>query len=270
MPAPAAEFFGVSLAMQRQLYVTWQDPVTRSWYPVGKLAFEDGEYTFVYTHGALASERFLAFGSMSDLHAKYYSKKLFALFANRILSESRSDYNQYLSWMNLSGGEERPLETLARTGGSRATDSLQIYACPNKNPDGKYESYFFCHGIRSMFETTSNFVLTLKPGDIVYPMLDILNRHDENAVALRTADPTMMIGYVPRYLAPDVAQLAVSSAGSFEARIERVNAEAPIQYRLLCRLTANWPEKFMACSDRTFEPLYNSGEEPQRQIVVSS
>lgn len=256
--------------MAPQLYVTWQDPITRSWYPVGKLTFEDNEYTFLYTHGALASERFLPFGSMNDLYAKYFSRKLFPLFSNRIIPESRPDYVQYLSWMNLHYGEEGPLEILARTGGSRATDSLQIYPRPVKNVQGQYESYFFCHGIRHMHEVTPNYVLMLKPGDRLHPMLDILNPYDEKAVALRTVDPSMMIGYVPRYLAPDVAELATLSAASFELRIERVNAEAPIQYRLLCRLTAEWPEKFSACSHRMFEPLYDRGLGPKRQIVVPS
>jgi hypothetical protein len=207
---------------------------------------------------------------MNDLYAKYYSKTLFPLFANRILSESRPEYSQYLSWMGLRSGEAKPLEILARTGGSRATDSLQLYLCPDQNPEGNYEGYFFCHGIAHMPEGVWNYVLTLKQGAILFPMFDVLNAYDPNAVALRTADPATMIGYVPRYLARDVAQLATLARKSFEARIERVNSEAPIQYRLLCRLTAEWPRGFRACSDPVFEPLYNSVGGPPREIVVNS
>jgi hypothetical protein len=207
---------------------------------------------------------------MTDLRAKYFSKRLFPLFANRILAESRPEYERYLSWMGLHDGVANPLDILARTGGIRATDSLQIYVCPEKNLEGKYETHFFCHGIRHLSGIVANYVLGLKQGDALYPMLDVLNPFDAQAVALRTADPAMMIGYTPRYLARDVARLAALSKDNFEAEIERVNAEAPIQYRLLCRLTAEWPENFSACSDSVFESLYNHAEGPQKDVVVNS
>jgi hypothetical protein len=37
--------------------------------------------------------------------------------------------------------------------------------------------------------------------------------------------------------------------------VEKVNPEAPIQMRLLCNITAAWPEDFHPCSGKQFEPL---------------
>jgi hypothetical protein len=251
------------------LYVTWQDPETRSWYPVGRLRLEESDYTFVYTRGALTSERFIPFGSMNNIETKYVSRTLFPLFANRLLGKSRPEYDQYLSWMGFRQKDMNPLEILARSGGERATDSLQIYACPTKTADGKYETYFFCHGLRHLRENVADEVGQLESGQKLLPMLDVLNPHDPRAVALRTADPAMMIGYCPRYLARDVGHLAALSTDTFKARIERINREAPIQYRLLCSVSADWPEGFGPCSDPEFQPV-EPAQGQQRERIADS
>lgn len=235
------------------LFLTWQDPHDRRWYPVARLSFEDGQYTFMYTQGARASPRFVPFGRMTDLAARYRSPELFPLFANRILSKSRPDYEEHLAWMGLSEGNADPLVVLARTGGERATDTLQIYPCPMKTREGKYESYFFCHGIRYM--KNSDAVARLKPGQRLLPMFDILNEHDPQAVVFRTDDPVTIIGYCPRYLTRDVHDLVCTAPDSFGLYVHKINHEAPIQFRLLCRLIADWPADFEPCSDEAFMPL---------------
>ena len=50
----------------KAVYVTWQDPETRTWYPVGRLTYQDGTYAFAYTRGAKASKNFAPFGRMTD------------------------------------------------------------------------------------------------------------------------------------------------------------------------------------------------------------
>jgi hypothetical protein len=37
--------------------------------------------------------------------------------------------------------------------------------------------------------------------------------------------------------------------------VKRVNAEAPMQLRLLCTLTADWPENFKPCSSDLYMEL---------------
>jgi len=43
--------------------------------------------------------------------------------------------------------------------------------------------------------------------------------------------------------------------------VKRVNADAPIQLRLLCTLTADWPEDFKPCSSEDYQEL---AHEPER------
>jgi hypothetical protein len=37
--------------------------------------------------------------------------------------------------------------------------------------------------------------------------------------------------------------------------VERVNVEAPLQHRVLCRMNACWPDEFKPCEREEFEPL---------------
>jgi hypothetical protein len=253
--------------MTSALFLTWQDPETRNWYPVGRLTVENGDYVFVYTKGAEASPRFITFGSMNQLNVKYVSKVLFPLFANRLLTKSRPEYNRYLNWMGFHHGDANPLEELARTGGERVTDSLQIYPCPTKTSDGKYVTYFFCHGIRHLRGGSSQEIVKFESEQKLLPMFDLLNPFDEQAVALRTSDPAMMIGYCPRYLAHDVRELASMAKASFDLKVELINHDAPIQFRLLCRLTATWPDGFNPCSEPAFQSLIPRSEGQTERIV---
>ena len=45
------------------------------------------------------------------------------------------------------------------------------------------------------------------------------------------------------------------SPDSVKVRVKRVNADAPIQLRLLCTLTADWPENFKPCSSEFYQEL---------------
>ncbi len=85
-----------------------------------------------------------------------------------------------------------------------------------------------------------------------------MNDADPRAVAVRTCDREgrLMIGYVPRYLAYDISQLCLScQVERIEVAVERINRDAPLQHRLLCRLRACWPPDFQPCSGQEFQPL---------------
>src|SRR6266852_6687237 len=103
------------------LYVAWQDPEDRRWFPVAQLTREAGVYRFAYTKGATRSQRFIPFGRMTDLNVVYESAELFPLFANRLLSKERAEYKNFLHWLDVRETEDDPLALLARTGGTRET-----------------------------------------------------------------------------------------------------------------------------------------------------
>jgi hypothetical protein len=66
----------------------------------------------------------------------------------------------------------------------------------------------------------------------------------------------MQIGYVPRYLAAEVWHLGEQCClGPIELFVHRVNRDAPLQNRVLCRMHACWPAGFEPCSGPDFAPI---------------
>jgi len=236
------------------LIVVWQDPISREWIPIGILRRTEEGYVFVYTAGAQCAENFSPFPRMADLKQRYVSPELFPVFANRLMRPSRPDFQDYLHWFGLE--EDDPMLILARSEGIKATDGLQVYPCPEPTTENLYEVYFFCHGIRYMPEAEQLRVSQLKFGESLYPMHDFANDHDPNALALRTSDPPSLIGYVPRFLAGDFRNVLMSVKSTMHGIVVlRVNPDAPIQFRLLCKISVPWPKNFSAFSGSLFEPL---------------
>jgi HIRAN domain len=238
------------------LYLGWQDPKGRYWFPVGQLSFDGQVYRFAYTKGALKSPNFIPFGKMEDLKVVYESKELFPLFANRLLSKTRPENKAFLNWLHIPNSEEDPLTLLGRSEGIRGTDSLMVFPRPEKSSDGTYHVFFFSHGLRYLPKYAVEAVNELHPGSRLFLMPDPQNRHDRHAVALRTDDPFQVVGYCPRYLSNDFLVLLTSATPDTPlVKVERVNHGAPLQLRLLCSLRAPWPEGFEPCSGEEYEVL---------------
>ena len=247
------------------LYLAWQDPQSRQWLPVGKLSVEGGIYRFAYTKGATRSKNFVPLGFMQDLHEVYRSRDMFPLFANRLISKKRPEYRDFLRWLDLRDDEADPLVLLARTEGVRETDSLTVFPCPEPDAKGRYVVHFFTHGLRHLPEDARIRVGTLRAGDRLYLMPDPQNSHDSYAIALRTDDPATIVGYCPRYISRDFLEILENSPDSGEVRVKRLNAEAPIQLRLLCTLTADWPENFKPCSSEFYQELGRDADKAPSQ-----
>ncbi len=245
------------------LYVAWRDPKNRSWFPVGRLSFDGEVYRFVYTKGVLKSPHFLPFGRMEDLTTVYESRELFPLFANRLLSKKRPEYRDFLQWLDVPVGQDDPLTLLARTEGIRETDTLAVFPCPERGADNVYRAQFFSHGLRYLSAGSIERVHNLRTGEQLYLMLDPQNSYDPWAIVLRTDDPIALVGFCPRYFAQTFRFLLERcDPKAVKIVVERVNHDAPIQLRLLCHLTAPWPEGFRPCAEDLYEPLAQT-EPPQ-------
>lgn len=238
------------------LFLAWQDPQNRRWLPVGRLTFNGAVYHFIYTKGAKASRNFIPFGRMRDMDVTYESKELFPLFANRLLSRSRPEYRDFLHWLNIRADEDDPVALLARTGGLRETDSLEVFPCPQPTNNNQYHIHFFVHGIRHLPEQAIERVHALRERDRLLLMRDLQNPYDSLALAVRTGGLPNFLGYCPRYLTEDVLTL-LNKCGlqAVQVSVERVNREAPLQLRLLCNITSCWPAGFRPCSGEMYEPL---------------
>jgi len=243
----------------KALFIAWQDPNSRSWYPVARLTYENGKYEFAYTRGARAaqaSRSFRPFGRMNDLGTVYLSSKLFPLFANRVLNEARPEYPDYLRWLGLPLEESNELDVLARSGGLRATDTLEVFPCPEPTEDRQYVVYFFTRGIRHLVAENQKRIANLNVGDRLYLMKDVQNAHDPTAIMLRSGDPVANVGYCPQYFSQEFTRLIdVMGCDKVKVTVERVNDDAPTQFRLLCKLSAPWPRDFVPCSMEQFQVL---------------
>lgn len=241
-----------------KLYVGWQDELSRRWYTIGVLSSDAGDYVFSYTKGALSAQeagRFSPLPRMTDLNKVYRSSELFPIFSNRILPKSRPEYRDYLDWMGLEEESTDSLGILARSGGGRVTDNLQVYPVPEKSPDGKYKSYFFAHGLRYMAEVVLQLIPNLEVGQRLFPMLDCNNLAHSLAVALRADDPAFLVGYCPRHMAEGIGALAKQPSSTLQITVNKVNKNAPYQMMLRCKAEAEWPEGFEPCTADEYKLL---------------
>ena len=240
----------------RSLYVAWRpSDASKGWRPVGRLDFCEPVYRFQYTKGAKFG--FHPFPGMSDLHATYTSVELFPIFANRLLSKSRPEYVEFLRWGAFEGNAQPdPLSILGVTEGLRQTDAIEVFPWPHPDASGCFSNKFFLHGIRWLPKSSLDRIAMLESGEPLKLMLDVQNGDDPQAVGLRTEVDRTLIGYFPRYLAQDVWQLLHRCDVSFmHVTVNRVNATAPLQNRVLCQMRACWPEGFRPCSTEEFQPL---------------
>jgi hypothetical protein len=199
---------------------------------------------------------------MPDLERVYESESLLPLFANRLLSRSRTDYEAFLRWGGFDpNNPPDPISILSVTEGIRQTDSVEVFPCPAPDAEGCFMSKFFLHGVRWCPPAALERIDRLQPNEPLCLMPDPMNEFDPYAVAVRTSDhkDRFLIGYVPRYLALDVHRLfAECSVHVMELVVERVNRDAPLQQRVLCRMRACWPEGFQPCSDPAFLRIHST------------
>jgi len=194
---------------------------------------------------------------MNELDVVYESEDLFPVFKNRLLSESRPEYEAYLRWGGFDAGQQPdPIAILGVTGGVRQTDSIELFPCPIPADFGCYRNKFFLHGIRWLPPAALDRVNRLKPDERLLLMPEPSNAYDPHAVAVQTEMEQMAIGYVPRYLAHDIHELMHGCCpGNFELEVDRLNLDAPMQQRVLCRMTTCWPDGFKPCHGEEFHPI---------------
>ena len=122
--------------------------------------------------------------------------------------------------------------TLARSGGKRATDELCVYPHPEINGQGEVELFFLSHGLRYLDETALQRIDSLQAGDRLSLRREDDNSHDRFALLLETEEP-VTVGYCPRYLSRDLCRIMTTT--DVQLSVERLNKDAPVQFRLLCR-----------------------------------
>jgi len=249
-----------ALQQFQALFVAWQQPESRRYYPVARLMAGVGDahdlYEFAYIKGAqeAAKAGFEPFLAFEDLREVYRSKELFPFFSNRLMSPGRPDYAQYIQSLGLDVNAE-PMAILSRSGGTRATDSIELFPLPVRTADGNATpTFFWMHGFRYLDAAQQQRILSLQAGEELSASSNGNNPVDPGAIQLLTTDQ-VMVGYLPRYLAGEVSQYPRHGV-EFHVYVERVNPPpAPTQQRLLCRLVAVLPGDFQPFASETYQPI---------------
>lgn len=256
------------VAVVRRLAVAWQHPVTRLISPVGVLEFDGGSYRFSYIANAVSVDGFRALLSFGDLHRSYESGTLFPLFAQRVMDPRRPDYGRYVSRLGLSD-DATPWEQMARSGGRRDGDLLQLFPEPELHDDGSVSASFLVHGVRHVpeddlrdgegqlvtQEALAKRLASLHVGESLRFLRQPMNAVNERAVLTMTQDG-FPLGWVPDLLLEDLYRLSKGEPERVEVVVQQVNGpDAPPHLRLLALLIAQPEETYEPFAGPSWEPL---------------
>lgn len=264
LDAPRSDCGPLAL-VPRRLVVTWQHPHARRIHPVGFLDFDGHGYEFRYMRNALTVLDFRPLIGFPDLERAYSSEELFPLFAQRAMDPRRPDFVRYVTRLGLQA-DTSPWEQIARSGGRRAGDSLQLFPVPTVR-NGEMTCSFLVHGVRhigsvplalvngprSVDRSDVEIALgRLQPGEELGLLPEPGN--SVNSKALLVTSDGVPVGYIPDMLLDDLASLR--EMATLRAFVEVVNGpEAPWHLRLLGRLQADDVGEFCFFTGESWEPL---------------
>jgi|BarGraIncu00222A_1022003.scaffolds.fasta_scaffold05883_5 hypothetical protein len=240
---------------RRRLVVAWQHPTERSICPVGILSFDGSRYRFHYIANVRSEADFRPFLGFPDFAATYESDHLFPLFSQRAMAPRRPDYRRWVTRLGLDD-DATPWEQIARSGGRREGDTIQLFPVPRID-EGLLACSFLVHGIRHIPESSLTYgqenhtisrdeleeeLSRLHPGDRLLLADEPHNPFNPRAILTTTA-ADFPLGWVPDLLVEDLHR--VGERSSIDVRVQQVNdPEAGWHLRLLVQLTAPVPEGF--------------------------
>lgn len=250
----------------KKIFLALQDPESRSWFPVARVEMLYDYYVLHYTKGVEKFPGFPGFGRMNKLDCAYFSKDLFPLLKNRVISRSRTDFSAFAGWLGRDGSALTAFDELAVTGGLRGTDTIELIPVPEISEKGLYEASFFIHGFRYLSPDARQEFLQLVVGDELSLVPEPENETDVHALRLTRGGESQFVGYVPRYFSLEFSTLLRAKGREVSVKVARVNDGAPFAFRVLCNLVAPWPENFDSCRDDEFRTLV---DEPKAMHVIA-
>ncbi len=201
------------------LFVSWQDEESRRIIPIARLLRIGGTYEFAYIN-AVEDAKHLGFApllSFPKFEGVYRSTVLPALFENRVMPRSREDFPAHVAEFALAVDQAEPFTVLARSGGKRMTDRLEVFSPPVVSGDS-------VEGVSRL------------------------------ALALRSSRREFL-GYVPDYLAAEIGSEGASPA-ELQVTVVKVNPDpAPVHHRLLCRFEYPLDVGARLFSGHRYQPL---------------
>ncbi|QCB50022.1 hypothetical protein E5720_06935 [Rhodococcus sp. PAMC28707] len=250
----------------RDLLVLWRHPVTRWIQPIGRLSQGLDHYSFSYTRAAAEIPELRTLPGLPDLWRRYDSQSLPAVFGQRVMERSRSNYDTYMTWLGLDPRMATPWEQIVYSGGRRAGDTLQFMEVPCV-VDGRVHARFLVNGIRHVAGQPCTFVnrvtrvspreheaafARLHVGAIVTIEAEIENESDENASMVTAGG--VPLGWVPRSLSQGVRKLL--AYGPISPTVIAVRGiDTPSHLRLVLDLDVEVPDGFSFDPAGNWQPL---------------
>ena len=236
------------------LYMAWQSPRSRRWYPVGRLVRQETEpaaYQFAYLQGAEQAKDeagfFMAPGFARFNHA-YTAPVIFSAFGNRIMNLGRPDRPEYLAMLGMDPNNWDAVAELSVSGGRLHSDSFEVF--PEILPDGEghFETRFILHGLRHTNAPSIERTETLEEGEPLEVSFELNNPVAGHAISLRTRNHHVL-GWLPRYLVDGMHRDNAWMVDDVEATVAQVNRDAPLSHRLLVDFRGRLPAGFSPMRD---------------------
>ncbi len=240
-----------------RLFVTWRHPDGLI-HPVGlltqRVSDESQAFEFVYLKHAETLDGFPLLPGLPDLHRSYVDDELFPVFRKRQMPRQRPDYEEYVETLGLDV-ETDPFEVMARNEGRKMTDRIEVFAPPHRTNFGNLTALFFARGVRHR-DGASDAVAGLQRGDRLALVDEPDNSSNPRAILINTRNDEP-VGWMPDYLVDTVHELrSLISEDDIKVTAEHVNPpDVPPYMRLICRLTAPWPENYEPLSGPEFQPI---------------
>lgn len=217
-----------------RLVVAWQHPQTRLISAVGMLDVETERYRFRYLRRAIRTTDFRPFLGFREFERTYLSDELFPLFQQRVMNPRRPDYERYIRSLSLPS-DATPWEQLARSGGKRTGDTIQLFPEPIVRVDGSSRSCFLVHGVRHIEKnynpSVQQRIQNLRKGDSLQLVPEPDNEVNPRAL-LTSTEGGDLLGWIPDLLLDHMYTLRES--GPVELRVEHTNGpNVPYHFRLI-------------------------------------
>jgi hypothetical protein len=226
----------------------------RLWFPIRKMIWHEGRYQTCFVEGVKnlieAAPLWRHHFKPEALEVVKTTHEIHCDYACRMPLDRPQEMPWHLPSLGLPADLLDPLGNPARTaiafvarsGGYRETDSLDIFPEVQPDVDGSYRFYFL---LRKLYLVDEAVMGDLTEGDAIAPGASkAIDPQDWWAIHQSTGQK---IGILPGY----IRALAASHPQQVEMRIQQVNNSTTLQSRLLCSLTCRGFIPFSSTEYRT-------------------
>jgi hypothetical protein len=211
----------------------------RLWFPIRKMIWSEGQYQTCFVAGVkdliAAAPLWRHHFKPEALEVVKTTREVHCDYACRMPLDRPQEMPWHLPSLGLPADSLDPIAFVARSGGYRETDSLDIFPEVQPDVDGSYRFYFL---LRKLYLVDEAVVNDLIEGDVIDPQ-------DWWAIHQSTGQK---IGILPGY----IRALAASDRQQVEIKIQQINYSTILQSRLLCSLTCR---KFIPFSGTEYQTL---------------